>query len=225
MLVRQAIAFAIDRQRINETILRGQSQATNNPHPPGHWAYFEDLEQTYTYDLDRARSLLVEAGVEEGFSALVNVNSQDREAMGLAQILQADLAEIGINATLDAKDAPRWAEAADRSEFDINVHAYGRAQGDPTLLFQGTAAWRPDANPTGFSDPRYAELIAAQGAVLDREQRLPLLRELVEYVQEQAFVLPIAPAVNPYVMRAAVNDLTLLPIGPVAYLEQVWLAS
>jgi peptide/nickel transport system substrate-binding protein len=224
-VARQAMGFAINRERFNETVLRGQSQATNNPHPPGHWAYFPDLDGVYPFDLERARGLLAEAGYPDGFTTVANVNSQDRTSLGLAQILQADLAEIGIELTLDAKDAPRWAEAADRGEFGINIHGYGRAQGDPTLLFRGTTAWRPDANPTGFSDPRYEELIAAQGAVLNREERLPLVRELIAYAQEQAFVLPIAPSVTPFVMPAAVEGLTLLPVGIVAYMEKVWLAE
>lgn len=224
-LARQAMGFAINRERFNETILRGRSQATNNPHPPGHWAHFEDLEATYTFDLERAQELFAEAGYPDGFEATVNVNSQEPEAMGLAQILQSDLAEIGVTLNLDAKDAARWAEAADRGEFDINVHAYGRAQADPTLLFRGTTAWRHDDNPTGFSDPRYEELLAAQGAVLDREERRPLVKELVEYVQDQAFVIPVAPAVAPYVIRTEVNGLTLIPIGIVAYMDQVWLSE
>ena len=222
---RQAIAFATNRERFTETILRGQSQATNNPHPAGHWAHFPDLEGTYTFDLDRARQLLGEAGLGDGFEVVANVNSQDTPSMGLAQILQSDLAEIGVTLTLDAKDAARWAEAADRGEFDINVHAYGRAQADPSLLFMGTTAWRPDDNPTGFTDPRYEELLAAQGAVLNREERLPLVKELVQYVQEQAFVIPIAPGVTPYVMRSTIEGLTLLPIGIVAYMDKVWLAQ
>jgi peptide/nickel transport system substrate-binding protein len=222
-LARQAMAFAINRERFNETVLRGQSQATNNPHPPNHWAFIEELNDVYPFDLERAAALFAEAGLPDGFEATVNVNSQDRDALGLAQILQSDLAEIGIELNLDAKDAPRWAEAADRGEFDVNIHAYGRAQGDPTLLFRGTTAWRPDDNPTGFTDPRYDELIAAQGAVLNREDRLPLVRDLVAYVQDQCFVIPVAPSVNPYMMQPAVQGLTLFPVGIVGYMEKVWL--
>jgi peptide/nickel transport system substrate-binding protein len=224
-MVRQAIAFAINRERFNETILRGQSQATNNPLPPDHWAFFPDLDDVYPFDLERAGSLLAEAGHAEGFAATANVNSQDREALGLAQILQADLAEIGVELMLDAKDGPRWAEASRLSEFDINVHSYQRATADPSLLFQGTTTWRPDGNPTGFDEPRYRELINAQSAAIDRAERLPLLRDLVAYVQEQAFVIPIAPSVTPFATRSTVEGWTMLPIGPVAYMEQVWLAE
>lgn len=222
-VARQAMGFAINRERFNETILRGQSQATNNPFPPNHWAFFPELDDVYPFDLDRAQERFAQAGLPDGFAATITVNSQDRQALGMAQILQADLAEINVEITVDAKDTPRWAESGDRGDFDILMHTYGRAQADPTLLFRGTTTWRPDANPTGFSDPRYEELIAAQGAVLDREERRPLVKELVEFVQDQAFILPIAPSVNPYVMRTAVNGLTLFPVGIVAYMEPVWL--
>ncbi|MEN9939172.1 MAG: hypothetical protein RLZZ387_5751 [Chloroflexota bacterium] len=218
--VRQAMAHAIDRERFNKTVLLDQSKPTNNPLPGYHWAFFADRDNVYPFDLEKAKSLLAEAGAE-GFSVSVNVSSQTKETMGLVQILQSDLEKIGVTLTIDAKDSPRWAEAADRGEFDINAHAYGRTSADPSLLFKGTTAWRPDANPTGFADPRYAELVDAQAQMVDREQRLPKVRELVEYVQDQAFVIPIAGGVTSFGMSPRVQNLKLLPVGIVAYMEGV----
>ncbi len=222
--VRQALAYAIDRERFNRTILLGQSQATNNPLPSYHWGFFPELDRKYPFDLEQAKGLLAAAGYPNGFEATVNVNSQSRESTGLAQIIQADLAKIGVKLTLDAKDAPRWAEASDRGEFDINVHGYGRTNADPSLLFKGTTAWRPDANPTGFNDPRYLELVNAQSTVVDRDKRKPLLKQLVEYVQDQCFVIPVAGSVTPFAISRKVQGLGLLPVGIVAYMEQVALA-
>ena len=222
-LVRQAIAYAIDRERFNKTILLDQSQATNNPLPNYHWAFFPELDKKYSFDLNKAKSLLAEAGYPNGFESTINANSQSRETSGLAQIIQSDLAQIGVKLTIDAKDGPRWAEASDRGEFDMNMHAYGRTNADPSLLFKGTTAWRPDANPTGFSDPKYLELVNAQAAVVDREKRKPLLKTLVEYVQDQCFVIPIAGNVTAYAMSQKVQDLPVLPLG-VAYMEKVSLS-
>lgn len=222
--VRQALAFALDRERFNKTILLDQSKATNNPLPGDHWGFFPELDATYALDLGRAKGLLAEAGYPNGFEATINANSQSRESIGMAQILQSDLAQIGVKLTIDAKDSPRWAEAADRGEFDLNMHGYGRTNADPSLLFKGTTAWRPDANPTGFNDPKYLELIDAQAAVVDRERRKPLLKSLVEYVQDQSFVIPIAGSVTPYLLARKVQGLTLLPVGIVAYMEKVSLA-
>lgn len=220
-LVRQAIAFAVDRARFNETILLGLSAPTNNPFPNYHWAYFPELDGAYPFDLERAKALLTEAGFPDGFEATANANSGNREMVGLAQILQSDLAKIGVKMTIDVKDPPRWSEATERGEFDINMMHYVRTTADPSLLFRGTTAWRPDTNPMGFSDPAYTELIDAQSAVIDREQRLPLLKNLIEYVQDQCFVVPVAPSVLPYAVSKQVQGFQILPVGPVAYMEQV----
>lgn len=222
--VRQAMAFALDRERFNSTILLGQSQATCNPLPSHHWGFIPDLDTTYAFNLDKAKALLEEAGYPNGFEVSVNVSSQSREGMGMVQILQSDLEKIGVKLTIDAKDEPRWAEAADRGEFQINMHAYGRTSADPSLLFKGTTAWRPDANPTGFADPAYLEHINAQAEVIDREQRKPLLKELIEYVQDQSFVIPIAGSVTAYGVANKVKGLELLPVGIVAYMEIVSLS-
>jgi ABC-type transport system substrate-binding protein len=142
--------------------------------------------------------------------------------MGMAQILQSDMAKIGVRLRIDAKDGPRWAEASDRSEFDINMHGYGRTNADPSLMFKGTVAWRPEKNPTGFDDPRYLQLVEAQGAVVDREKRKPLVKQLVEYVLDQAFVIPVAGTVQAWAMDPKVEGLTMLPFG-FAYMDKVWL--
>lgn len=222
--VRQAMAYALDRERFNSTILLGQSQPTSNPLAPHHWGFISELDQTYAFDLDKAKALLDEAGLADGFEVSVNVSSQSREAMGMVQILQADLAKINVKLNIDAKDGPRWAEAADRSEFEINMHDYGRTSADPSLLFKGTTAWRPDANPTGFAEPAYLEHIEAQSKVIDREQRKPLLKELISYVQDEAFVIPIAGSVTSYGVANKVKGLELLPVGIVAYMEKVSLS-
>jgi peptide/nickel transport system substrate-binding protein len=219
--VRQAMAFALDRERFNQTILLNQSQATNNPLPSYHWAFFPDLDKVYQFNLDKARSMLAAAGLPSGFETTVNVSSQSREGTGMVQILQSDLEKIGVKLTIDAKDAPRWAEASDRGEFDVNMHAYGRTNADPSLLFKGTTAWRPDANPTGFANPKYLELVNAQARVIDREKRKPLVKNLVQYVQDQCFIIPIAGGVTAYGISPKVKGLELLPVGIVAYMEQV----
>lgn len=219
--VRQGFAYAIDRERFVRTILQNQSKPTNNPLPDYHWAFFPELDNVYEFNLDKAKSLFAEAGYPNGFEASINANSQSRESMGLAQIIQADLAKINVKLTIDAKDSPRWAEASDRSEFDINMHTYGRTNADPSLLFKGTVAWRPENNPMGVDDPKYRELVDAQSVVIDREKRKPLLKQLVEYVQDQCFVIPVAGSVTAYAMNPKVQGLTLLPVGIVAYMEKV----
>jgi len=220
-LVRQAINYAIDRERFVRTILMEQSTPLWQPQASYHWAHFPELENKYPFDLDQAKALLTEAGFGDGFAVAINAIADNPVNIGLAEILQADLAKIGVTTTIDAKDSPRWAEASDRGEFDMNMHSYGRNNADPTLLFKGTVAWRPDQNPTGIEDPEYLRLIDAQSVVVDREKRKPLVKQLIEYIQDMSFVIPVAGNVSTWAYDTKIAGLEMIPVGIVAYMEKV----
>lgn len=218
--VRQAINYAINRERFARVVLKDLSKPTDEPFPPFHWAYFPDLEGRYPFNLDKAKSLLSQAGYAKGFDATILAVSTSPENLGLAQILQADLKNIGVNLKIDSRDSVSWAQMADAGQFQMLSHTYGRFNSDPSLLFKGTVAWRPINNPTGFKDPEYARLIDDQAQVIDRDRRKPLVKKLVEYVLDQSFVIPVAPSVNGWAFPATVKG--FYPIaGQVAYMEQV----
>jgi peptide/nickel transport system substrate-binding protein len=221
-LVRQAMNYAIDRERFVRTTLMGESKPLWQPFTDNHWAHFADLENAYPFDLDKAKALLAEAGLADGFETTINADSSSAFSMGLAQIYQADLDKIGVKAKIDAKDSPSWAEASDRSQFDINMHGYGRNNADPTLLMKGTVAWRPEKNPTGWDDPKYAELISAQSTVLDREKRKPLVKDLIKYIQDECFVMPVAGNISTWLYDARIQGLEMLTVGVVGYAEKIW---
>lgn len=223
--VRQAINYAIDRERFVRTVTMGESRPLKQPQAHYHWAHFPELEDRYSFDLEKAKSLITEAGYPDGFSTTINAVSGDAVSEGLAQIIQSDLAKIGVTAEINAMDNPSWAQASDRGDFDINMHNYGRNNADPTLLYKGTVAWRPELNPTGFDDPKYLELIEAQASVLDREKRKPLIKELVEYVQEMSFVIPVAGGVAAHLYDRRINGFELIPVGTVAYTEKIYFAE
>jgi peptide/nickel transport system substrate-binding protein len=221
-LVRQAMNYAINRERYVRTIMMEQSTPLWQPFADYHWAHFPELEGAYPFDLEKAKALLSEAGYENGFETTINAVSGDAFSIGLAEIMQSDLASIGVRVTIDAKDSPRWAEASDRGEFEINMHNYGRNNADPTLLFKGTVAWRPDENPSGIEDPEYLRLVNQQASVIDREQRRPLVKELIEYIQDMSFVIPVAGGVSAWAYDPKIEGFTMIPVGAVAYMEKIW---
>lgn len=224
-LVRQAINHAIDRERFVRTILMEQSTPLWQPQADYHWAHFAELENKYPFDLEKAKALLTEAGYGDGFEAAINAIADNAVNIGLAEILQSDLAKIGVTTTIDAKDSPRWAEASDRGEFDVNMHSYGRNNADPTLLFKGTVAWRPEQNPSGIEDPEYLRLIDEQATVIDREKRKPLVKTLIEYIQDMSFVIPVAGNVSTWVYDTKIEGFVMIPVGIVAYMEQIAFSS
>jgi peptide/nickel transport system substrate-binding protein len=100
--VRRAMALALDRQKLVETLWRGLGIVTETVIPLGHWAHHEDLEPI-PYDPEAARRLLERAGYPDPDGdgpqprfALTYKTSTDETALLQAQIIQAMWAEVGI---------------------------------------------------------------------------------------------------------------------------------
>ena len=101
--VRQAISYAIDKEALVEAAFPPQAQVATQFVPPVTFGYSKDL-QDYPYDPDKAKELLAEAGLPDGFKTTLWVMPIPRtyypypDRMG--QIIQADLKEIGIEAEI-----------------------------------------------------------------------------------------------------------------------------
>jgi peptide/nickel transport system substrate-binding protein len=106
-LLRQAMSFALDRQRIADSVLQNVGAPKNIPYYPSSPAYDQAADHFYNFDLDKAKSLLAASGlsnVEMDFN--INATSDATEWSSISQIYQADLAKIGINITIRPFDNP-----------------------------------------------------------------------------------------------------------------------
>jgi peptide/nickel transport system substrate-binding protein len=191
-LVRQAVNHAIDRQAIVDTVLNGAGDAAVQPFPEGYFAYNEDYPgDYYTYDPERARELLAEAGLENGFEFEMLATALDTYVLA-AEAVQAMLAEVGITANI------RQVEPAQTADI-----FYAQQEGDALMSQWGG---RPDPqmtldlqfSSTGFSNPGrqttdlFEEINTEAKAAIDPDERNALLQDAVAEVVDQAFQAPIA---------------------------------
>jgi len=96
-LVRQALSYAFPYQQFIEVVMLGQATQAYGPVPAGVWGFSEDLFQ-YSYDLDKARELLTEAGYPEGgFDLVMTYATGDLEEEQVGELWKAELAKLGIN--------------------------------------------------------------------------------------------------------------------------------
>ena len=197
--VRQAIAWSIDRERFCKTVFRGMAEPTCLMWPPHSWAYFKDLEGKIGYDLDKARALLKEAGLEKGFQTEILTASKQAFGYGeLAQILQADLRKIGVNArVLDVEVAVYDNRHMVKGDIVMMVHTYGRAGRDPGSLVTGARAWVngwKEGNWTHFESPEWERWRKELNSTLDMERRKAAARKLQEIALDECFSNPVAPS-------------------------------
>ncbi|MDA8218625.1 MAG: ABC transporter substrate-binding protein [Dehalococcoidales bacterium] len=196
--VRQAIAWSIDRKRFCETILLGLAQPSCLMWPRNSWAYFPDLEGKVGYDLDKAKGLLKEAGVGDGFETEILVSSKLLPpAAALAQIIQADLKKIGINAKIVDQEPTQFQNRITKAgDTSIVCHGYGRNSRDPGTLVTGAVFWytyQQGGVATKFESAEYEQLVEELQSTVDQEKRKQTARKIQELALDECFNNPVGP--------------------------------
>jgi peptide/nickel transport system substrate-binding protein len=193
-LVRQAMAHALDRETMVQNVLFGVGAPIMTPFPEFSPAYFPEHNEMYPYDLDRARELLEEAGVSDGISFTIPAPSGFPEFGRFAEILQADLAEIGCEVNIEPMDSAQWYPILLEGTYEATFSFAGGTQLYPTRIslssnFPGTGnvAW-----PDGDAPQEYAEGLADADATFDPDEQQAALRKMADSFMEEVWNLPIS---------------------------------
>jgi len=206
--VRQALAWSIDRARFCRATLRGLADPTCLMWPRTSWAYFKEYEGKIGFDLDKAKALLKEAGLEKGFETEIMTSSKRSFGFGdFAQILQADLKKIGINAKVDDVDPAVYNTRILKADMKLMVHDYGRANRDPGTMVTAAKAWFTEKEGawTRFVSDEYDQLRKDLQSTLDREKRIPVARKIQEFALDQCFTIVVAPQLQPFALASHVK--------------------
>ena len=151
--VRQAIAMAIDRDAILKEVYQGAGQKAKNPIPPTMWSY-DEATVDYEYNPEKAKEMLKAAGVENLATDLWWMPVQrpyNPNAKRMAEMMQADLAKVGINATLVSYEWGEYRKRLQAGEHQMGLLGWTGDNGDPDNflcraagLRQGRQAQRPE---------------------------------------------------------------------------------
>lgn len=206
-IVRQALGLAADRKRFVDTLLGGAGYPTNELWPKSSVAYDASIDST-TFDLTKAQQLLQQAGVGSFNVTLTTCRSIFAALADFEQIYQADLAKIGVTATIrDLATADYLAQSNSASWHGIYPDMYGGGASDPDVIWS-TGVWRPSGNDTHFSSDQQLQLIQQAAAEPDQVKRIALYRQIAQFIQDQAYIVPLANPSAVYILRTRVHGLT-----------------
>ncbi|SEE27807.1 ABC transporter substrate-binding protein [Ruania alba] len=192
--VRQAINYAIDRERFASEVMEGYVEPTSIFWPTRSPAHDEQAARTYDQDLNRAEQLLAEAGAEDLEIEIVT-NASFPELEDMATILQADLAEIGVELTVRSVEAAEWAELATTGTYqDLAANIYGVDGFHPAYAFTISRPLTPDRNFSNVDDPRHQELVNDAILALTETDQDATVSALTDYMLDESFMLPISSA-------------------------------
>ena len=162
--VRKAIAHALNRELYIKAIYKGLAEVAHSPVPPSLWGY--EKINSPSYDLEKSKKLLKEAGHEKGFKIKLWTMPISRpynpNGKKMGELMQADLKKVGIQAELVTYDWPAYIAKSARGEHDLIQMGWTADIPDPgnflgTLL--SCQAVDSGANLSGWCDKHYDRLI------------------------------------------------------------------
>lgn len=107
--VRQALCYAVDKQQVIDLASDGTGKALGSSMYPAFTKYFDDsLTNYYTQNVEKAKSLLAEAGYPNGFDLTITVPSNYQPHIDTAQVLVEQLKAVGVNAEIELVDWNTW---------------------------------------------------------------------------------------------------------------------
>jgi peptide/nickel transport system substrate-binding protein len=183
-LLRQAVAYAVDRDTLVDVILGGLADRLDGPIGEGQYAYDPDLKPRYDYNPEKAKQLVKEAGFPRGvtvdFYSTLNRYTNDKQT---SEAIVAMLRAVGINAQLKT---PEWAKlSADITNGKIPFYYYGRGTVvDPSIMMSQYFETGV-TNRLQYSNPELDALLVKERATFDPEQRIALLRQAMSKINEE----------------------------------------
>lgn len=190
--VRRALNLAVNQVEIAEKFYGGHAELMAYPQHPGFGDYFEPLEdmpesiqELFTYNPDKARALLEEAGLEDGFEIDVQVCSCSPNQMDLVPLLESYLSKIGVRITIKPMEYASFLSA-----MTTRTHAPGylmtSGHVNPTTTLRKSFVSGQTWNPSMYSDPDFDAGMAEVYRTRDEVERVQLVRELTRKILEEA---------------------------------------
>jgi peptide/nickel transport system substrate-binding protein len=205
--VRQAFNYAFDRQRFVDTATYGAAVPLSLMWLPGSPAYEASKANTYTFDLEKARSMLQEAGVSDvQMDWLLTTSTEGNIA---SQMYQADLSKLGAKLNIEVLESAAWLDQVNNRKYVggyWSPASYGQLS--PGTLFGGTKAWDPFNNNEGFKSDTYAQLVAAAGTEVDPVKQKQIFSQLNDLVLDESFVAVVATSPQIMMTTAKVHGLS-----------------
>jgi peptide/nickel transport system substrate-binding protein len=224
--VRQAFAHAIDRESIIKYLWRGLARPAVGILPPNNWAYNGDVVK-FSYDPERARQLLREAG-QEHLRFTYRVNTDNATSMQMAAIFQQQLRDVGV--TMDIKGTEFATFFADviKGNFQAFSLRWIGANNDPDVfnfVFHTKSVPPNGSNRGHYANARVDQLIEFARGAVETEKRKEAYREIQEILARELPYISLFYMDNICVFNKRIEGVQLYPEGNFDFLANIRIAG
>lgn len=200
--VRQAINYAIDRDNLVSVCYEGEAEVNSNICSKARYGYSDDQPQ-YTYDPEKAKELLKEAGMETPYD-LGEILVAEKYS-NLATVIQNDLKAVGLETTISVKEFNSYINDLTSGNYGItalNMTLDGDTQ---SLEMAFTSDYIGTANNARYNDPDMDKLFEEARTETDSDKRLEIFDKIFTKAQDEAVYAVLC---NPLTLYAYNADLT-----------------
>ncbi len=222
--VRQAVALALDRKTIVDTIYFGYAIPAPSPISPLDARFYDETVESYPLDLKKSDELLDAAGFPRGkdgkrFAVTLDYNPFAPERLQLAYYIKQALAKVGVDVTIRTQDFPTFVKRVytDR-DFDFEINGLSNIV-DPTVGVQ-RAYWSknisrgvPFSNGSGYSNPEVDRLLEAAATEPSPEKRKELFNQFQQIIAREVPLINLVTKLSATVYNKKVQDHTVTGDG------------
>ncbi len=199
--VRRAIAQAIDKEAIRSAVLFGNGETASTFLSPKTWGH-DSTAKALPFDVAAAKATLAKSSRPNGFETAIVTAAGNQNSASQAQLLQADLAKIGITVKLKTLDPSALREAQTAGNFDMSLGYYTTDVIDPDEIarFAGTPTGGSNLLWTFYQNADLQKLADRASSNQDQSTRKKVYDQMQAIILEQAPFVPLyyAPSVFSY---------------------------
>ena len=218
--VRKAVSMAINKKAIIDAVYLSTGIAAKNPIPPTMWSYNDSIKDD-AYDPAAAKKMLADAGFPNGFTtdlwAMPVQRPYNPNAKRIAELMQADLAKVGVTAEIKTFEWGEYRKRMQAGEHQKRMLGWTGDNGDPHnylhTLLGCDAAKTNGSNVAKFCFPAFEDVVLKAKTLSDQKQRTDLYMRAQVIFKEQTPWFTIAHAVQLKPVRKTVIDYKLSPFG------------
>ncbi|MBQ8851705.1 MAG: ABC transporter substrate-binding protein, partial [Oscillibacter sp.] len=211
--VRQALCYAVDRQQVLDLAFDGYGALIGSSMYPAFGKYFDaELTNYYTYNTEKAKQLLTEAGYPGGFDMTITVPSNYQPHMDTAQVIVEQLKAVGVNATILPVEWETWVSDVyvGRNFQATLVGVDASTMTARALLERFTSTY--SKNFINYNNAEYDALFAQAQACYDDAEQTQLYKAMLANLTENAANVYIQDLADLVAVRKGITGLAFYPI-------------
>lgn len=219
--VRRAISYAVDREALVKAVLFGNGQPANSSLAPGV-PFYDKTVAGYTYDLKKAKAELAKSSVPDGFTTELLIKAGDPNMGAVSQIVQSELAKIGITLNIKQLDPTSNKKARIASEFSMASATWTMDIPDPdewmsyALDSSNTGSL---AHAMGYNNPAIIALNKQAQRESDQTKRAEEYSKIQNMQNDDAPILTLYYSPYAYASTDKVHNFNVTPLGNSNYLD------